>query len=92
MLGKDFMVEIICNVDGEIGFKVSFIGVYVKISDVFYIIYIIFFDVIELDVNNFVLDYYWNIVVIDWMDEVGNNYYLEDSKLFKFLFVFDLNV
>ena len=29
-LGKDFMVEITRNADGETGFKVSFIGAYAK--------------------------------------------------------------
>ena len=41
-LGKDFMVEITHNADGETGFKVSFIGAYAKTSDAFHITYTTF--------------------------------------------------
>lgn len=90
-LGKDFMVEITRNADGETGFKVSFIGAYAKTSDAFHITYTTFFDVTELDANNPALDHYRNTAAIDWMDEAGNNHHSEDSKPFKPLPAFDLN-
>ena len=90
-LGKDFMVEITRNADGETGFKVSFIGAYAKTSDAFHITYTTFFDVTELDANNPALDHYRNTAAIDWTDEAGNNHHSEDSKPFKPLPAFDLN-
>lgn len=90
-LGKDFMVEITRNADGETGFKVSFIGVYAKTSDAFHITYTTFFDVTELDANDPALDHYRNTAAIDWTDEAGNNHHSEDSKPFKPLPAFDLN-
>ena len=90
-LGKDFMVEITRNADGETGFKVSFIGAYAKTSDAFHITYTTFFDVTELDANDPALDHYRNTAAIDWTDEAGNNHHSEDSKPFKPLPAFDLN-
>ncbi|HAP5432341.1 TPA: LPXTG cell wall anchor domain-containing protein [Enterococcus faecalis] len=90
-LGKDFMVEITRNADGETGFKVSFMGAYAKTSDAFHITYTTFFDVTELDANNPALDHYRNTAAIDWTDEAGNNHHSEDSKPFKPLPAFDLN-
>lgn len=90
-LGKDFMVEITRNAEGETGFKVSFIGAYAKTSDAFHITYTTFFDVTELDANNPALDHYRNTAAIDWTDEAGNNHHSEDSKPFKPLPAFDLN-
>lgn len=90
-LGKDFMVEITRNADGETGFKVSFMGAYAKTSDAFYVTYTTFFDVTELDANNPALDHYRNTAAIDWMDEAGNNHHSEDNKPFKPLPAFDLN-
>lgn len=90
-LGKDFMVEITRNAEGETGFKLSFMGAYAKTSDAFYVTYTTFFDVTELDANNPALDHYRNTAAIDWMDEAGNNHHSEDSKPFKPLPAFDLN-
>lgn len=90
-LGKDFMVEITRNADGETGFKLSFMGAYAKTSDAFYVTYNTFFDVTELDANNPALDHYRNTAAIDWMDEAGNNHHSKDSKPFKPLPAFDLN-
>lgn len=90
-LGKDFMVEITRNADGETGFKLSFMGAYAKTSDAFYVTYNTFFDVTELDANNPALDHYRNTAAIDWMDEAGNNHHSEDNKPFKPLPAFDLN-
>lgn len=90
-LGKDFMVEITRNAEGETGFKLSFKGAYAKTSDAFYVTYTTFFDVTELDANNPALDHYRNTAAIDWMDEAGNNHHSEDSKPFKPLPAFDLN-
>lgn len=90
-LGKDYMVEITRNADGETGFKLSFMGAYAKTSDAFYVTYSTFFDVTELDANNPALDHYRNTATIDWMDEAGNNHHSEDNKPFKPLPAFDLN-
>lgn len=90
-LGKDYMVEITRNAEGETGFKLSFMGAYAKTSDAFYVTYTTFFDVTELDANNPALDHYRNTAAIDWMDEAGNNHHSEDSKPFKPLPAFDLN-
>ncbi|WP_445450899.1 fibrinogen-binding MSCRAMM adhesin Fss1 [Enterococcus faecalis] len=90
-LGKDFMVEITRNADGETGFKLSFMGAYAKTSDAFHITYTTFFDVTELDANDPALDHYRNTAAIDWTDEAGNNHHSEDSKPFKPLPAFDLN-
>lgn len=90
-LGKDYMVEITRNAEGETGFKLSFMGAYAKTSDAFYVTYNTFFDVTELDANNPALDHYRNTAAIDWMDEAGNNHHSEDNKPFKPLPAFDLN-
>ncbi|MFZ3640304.1 fibrinogen-binding MSCRAMM adhesin Fss1 [Enterococcus faecalis] len=90
-LGKDYMVEITRNAEGETGFKLSFMGAYAKTSDAFYVTYTTFFDVTELDANNPALDHYRNTAAIDWMDEAGNNHHSEDNKPFKPLPAFDLN-
>lgn len=90
-LGKDYMVEITRNADGETGFKLSFMGAYAKTSDACYVTYSTFFDVTELDANNPALDHYRNTATIDWMDEAGNNHHSEDNKPFKPLPAFDLN-